>query len=82
MASRSSGDETASGRKSELPPKTKERIETERRRLQQAVAVLAALAIAIDEDPESFDAGDVALAAKALVETAIENLDSVSLQQA
>lgn len=45
------------------------------------VAVLAALAIAVDEDPEAFDAGDVALAAKALVETAIENLDSVSVQQ-
>lgn len=82
MVSRSSGDETTSGPKSELPPNIKERIETERRRLQQAMAVLAALAIAVDEDPEAFDAGDVALAAKALIETATENLDSVSLRRA
>lgn len=82
MNSRSSHDETTSDRKSDLPSKVEERIETERRRLQQAVAVLAALAIAVDEDPEAFDAGDVALAAKALIQTALENLDSVSLQRA
>lgn len=40
------------------------------------------MAIAVEDDPEAFDAGDVALAAKALIETAVTNLDSVSLQRA
>lgn len=81
MASRSSRDETTSGRESELSPQIRDRIEIERRRLQQAAAVLAALAIAAEEDPNALDAGDVALAAKALIETAVTNLDSVSLQR-
>lgn len=61
-----------------MSPEIKDRIETERRRLQQAA--VAALAIAAEEDPEEVDAGDVARAVKAMIE-AVTNLDSVSLQR-
>ena len=80
MANRSSHERMGAGG-NELPPQIEDRIATERRRLQQAAAVLTALAIAVDEDPEAFDAGDVALVAKELIEMAATNLDSVSLQR-
>lgn len=64
-----------------LPPEISDRIDDERRRLQQAAAVLAVLAIAFEYEPEGVDFADAALAARAMVDQAMTALDPTALRQ-
>jgi len=57
-------------------------IESERRNLQRASAVLAALAAAFEREAEEIDAGDVAQVARQLIDGAINALDRVELERA
>lgn len=60
----------------------RERIEAERRRLQKASAVLAALAYSLNHEALDNDqAGDIAGAALDLIEQAILALDAVALKK-
>jgi hypothetical protein len=58
-----------------------ERVETERRKLQRASAVLLALVYSSERGLESEQAADVVSVALDLVEQAIDALDSVTLTQ-
>ena len=57
-------------------------IERERRNLQRASAVLAALTVAVGHEERDIDAGDVTDVAKQLIDTVAEALDSVELRRA
>jgi hypothetical protein len=54
-------------------------VETERRKLQRASAVLLALVCSLDRGLDNEQAGDVASSALGLVEQAVAALDSVTL---
>lgn len=71
-----------SARKPHVSHLASDRIETERRRLRRASAVLACLVIAANEDTEDVDCGDVALVVRGLIDTAVAALDSVELERA
>jgi hypothetical protein len=58
-----------------------ERVETERRKLQRASAVLLALVYSSDRGLESEQAADVVSVALDLVEQAVDALDVVTLTQ-
>jgi hypothetical protein len=58
-----------------------ERIETERRKLQRAAAVLLALVYSSDHGLETEHASDVASVALDLVEAALAGLDIVALKR-
>lgn len=58
-----------------------ERVETERRKLQRASAVLLALVYSLERGLDSEQASDVASVALDLVEHALAGLDSVALTQ-
>jgi hypothetical protein len=57
-------------------------IERERRNLQRASAVLAALSVAVGRDDRDIDAGDVADVARQIVDGVTEALDSMHLEKA
>ncbi len=63
-----------------IPPGVERRIETARRQLQRASAVLACLAVASDEDAE-VDCSDVASVARKLIDSAVDDLDLVELMR-
>lgn len=58
-----------------------QRIETERRRLQKADAILACLVFAVNHDAPSIDAADVAAIVSELISAAVDGLDIVKLQR-
>jgi hypothetical protein len=58
-----------------------ERVETERRKLQRASAVLLALVYSLDRGLDTEQAGDVASSALELIEQAVGALDIVTLTQ-
>jgi hypothetical protein len=57
-------------------------IERQRRNLQRASAVLAALSTAVGRDERDIDAGDVADVARLLIDGATDALDQVKLSKA
>jgi hypothetical protein len=65
----------------DIPLQITDLIERERRRLQQASAVLSCLTIAAlyQEGHEEIDAGDVALVARSLIDKTISRLDLIGL---
>lgn len=72
----------ADERAAAIPPGAAQTIEHERRRLQQASAVLKCLTIAVlyeDWYDEGIDTADVALVVRRLVDEAIAALDLVAL---
>lgn len=62
-----------------LPAQVGERIEVERRRLQNARSILAALVFSVNHDADDVDAADVASVVFDLVDHAIDALDLVDL---
>ena len=65
-----------------LPPEISSRIDVERRNLQQAAEVLAALAIAFDHVPDGIDFADAVMGVRAMVAQAVTALDPTALQRA
>jgi hypothetical protein len=63
----------------DVPEPIRRRIDRERRRLQQASAVLRCLVYAANHDAPEIDCGDVARVALELIQRAIEALDVVKL---
>jgi len=57
-------------------------IESERRNLQKASAVLAALSVAVGREERDIDAGDVADVARQLVDGVTDALDRLELRRA
>jgi hypothetical protein len=57
-------------------------IERERRNLQRASGVLAALSVAVGRDERDIDAGDVADVARQLIDQVLDSLDRVELERA
>lgn len=64
-----------------LPADIEALIDDERRRLQQAAEVLAALVIAAEYDADSVDVGDVALAGRGMIDQAVAALDPTALRR-
>jgi hypothetical protein len=56
-------------------------IERERRNLQRASAVLAALSVAVELEEQGIDAGDVADVARQLLDGVTDALDLVQLRK-
>lgn len=87
-ARRKATDPDAERRKpSHLSPQLQEAIETERRNLQQADSTLGCLALSLQEGCESSDYNDpdysdVARAVRAMIRSAVDRLDIVSLMEA
>jgi hypothetical protein len=57
-------------------------IERERRNLQKASAVLAALSAAVGREERDIDAGDVADVARQVIDGVMDSLDRVELERA
>lgn len=64
-----------------MPEWVEDRIETERRRLNQVSAVLKCLTVAFNEDAEA-DFGDVAIIAYTIIDSVIDALDAVTFVRA
>lgn len=63
-----------------VPEWVEDRIETERRRLNQASSVLKCLTVAFNEDAE-VDFGDIATTAYTIIDSVIDALDIVALKR-
>lgn len=63
-----------------MPRRVHRKIELERRRLNQASAVLKCLNVAFNEDAE-VDFGDVAIVAYTIIDSVIDELDIVTLER-
>jgi hypothetical protein len=61
-------------------PRVHRKIELERRRLNQASAVLKCLNVAFNEDAE-VDFGDIAIVAYTIIDSVIDELDIVTLER-
>jgi hypothetical protein len=64
-----------------IPAHIRNRIETERRRLQQAGAVLACLIISLEYEDDWFDSAEVVCVVRDLVASAVLGLDSAKLNR-